>query len=387
MRNDESWDLDPAFLTVNHGSFGATPRSVLAAQEAWRRRMEAQPSRFMTLDLPGALRAAAAALAGFLGADAEGLGFVGNATEGCNAVLRGLDLAPGDEILVLSHGYGAVRKTASFVAARAGAVVTEAALPFPRPTEAAVLAALEAALTPRTRIAVLDHITSPSALVLPIAAMVALCHARGVPVLVDGAHAPGQVPLDLGALGADWVTGNAHKWLFAPKGCAFLWTAPRHRAATHPVVISHGLDQGYAAEFDWTGTRDPSAYLAIDAALAAHARLGGAALMARNTALAAEAGALLAARLGTEVGALPGMAGAMALVRLPRDGGPEDALALRRALFALGTDAPVIAIGGALWVRVSAQAYNRIEDYARLAGLLEQALAQHSETPAQDPAC
>jgi isopenicillin-N epimerase len=370
----QGWQLEPGFLTVNHGSFGATPRSVLAAQSAWRRRMEAQPSRFMAQELPGALRSAAVALAAHLGTDPEGLAFVANATEGCNAVLRSLVLAPGDEILLLSHGYGAVRKAAAHVAARAGARLAEVPLPFPRPTEDAVLAALGAAVGPRTRLAVLDHVTSPSALVLPVAAMVALCRARGVPVLVDGAHAPGQVPLDLGAIGAEWYSGNAHKWLLAPKGCAFLATAPHRRAETHPVVISHGLGQGYAAEFDWTGTRDPTAFLCIEAALAAHAALGGAALMARNAALAAGAAAMLAARLGTEVGALPPMQGAMAVVRLPRPGGVAEAMALRQRLFALGTDAPVMAIGGALWVRLSAQAYNAPADYARLAGLLERAL-------------
>jgi isopenicillin-N epimerase len=371
----ETWDLDPGFLTVNHGSFGATPRGVLAVQGEWRRRMEAQPSRFMAQELPDALRDAAATLAAQLGIDQLGLAFVANATEGCNAVLRSLDLAPGEEILLLSHGYGAVRKAAAHVADRVGARLAEVPLPFPRPTEAAVLAALEAAISPRTRLAVLDHITSPSALVLPIAEMVALCRARSVPVLVDGAHAPGQVPLDLCAIGADWYTGNAHKWLFAPKGCAFLAAAPGRRDTTHPAVISHGYGHGFAASFDWTGTRDPTAFLSIGAALAAHAALGGPALMARNAALAAEAGALLAERLGTEVGALPGMQGAMAVVRLPRDGTAADALALRSRLFALGTDAPIVAIGGALWVRISAQAYNAIGDYVRLGDLLAQALA------------
>ncbi|HYZ33929.1 MAG TPA: aminotransferase class V-fold PLP-dependent enzyme, partial [Crenalkalicoccus sp.] len=317
MNEDDTWALEPGFLTVNHGSFGATPRSVLAAQRAWQARMEAQPSRFMALELPGALRGAAAVLARFLGADAEGLAFVANATEGCNAVLRSLALRPGEEVLILDQGYGAVRKTAGFVAAAAGAQLVEIALPFPRPDEAEVLAALSAAIGPRTRIAVLDHITSPSALVLPISAMVALCRARGVPVLVDGAHAPGQVPVELAALGAHWYAGNCHKWLFAPKGCAFLWAAPGRREGLHPTVISHGLGQGYLAEFDWTGTRDPSAWLAIEAALAAHARLGGAALMARNWAMALQAGAMLAARFGTELAARPEMAGAMAAVRLP----------------------------------------------------------------------
>jgi isopenicillin-N epimerase len=160
--------LDPDFLTVNHGSFGATPKRVLAAQASWRARMEAQPSRFMVEVVPPALRAAAARLAGFLGGDAEGLGFLENATAACNAVLRSLPLAPGDEVLLLSHAYGAVRKTVAHIAAAAGARVIEAALPFPRPVPEAVVAAVAGAIGPRTRLAVLDHITSPSALVLPM---------------------------------------------------------------------------------------------------------------------------------------------------------------------------------------------------------------------------
>jgi len=360
--------LDPGFLTLNHGSYGAAPRAVLAAQQEWRDRMEAQPSRFMVRELTPALREAASTLARFLGADADGLGFVENATAGCNAVLRSIAFAPGDEVLVLGHVYGAVRKAAAHIAGLAGAHLVEAPLAFPRPTEAQVLAALEAAITPRTRLAVLDHITSPSALVLPIAGMIALCRARGVPVLVDGAHAPGQVPLDLIALGPDWYAGNCHKWLMAPKGCAFLWAAPQHRATTHAHVLSHGLGAGLAAEFDWTGTRDPSAFLAVTEAIAFHARLGGPALMVRNRALAMEAGAMLAARLGTEVGAPPEMAGSMAVVRLPVAGTMQDApLALRQRLLDAGIDTPVTALEGALWLRLSAAAYNRAQDYAALA--------------------
>lgn len=364
--------LDPGFNAVNHGSFGAAPRTVLAAQQEWRDRMEAQPSRFMVEVLTPALRAAAADLAGFLGCDADGLGFVDNATAGCNAVLRSLEFGPGDEILLLTHAYGAVRKTAEHVAARAGARVTEAPLPFPRPESDAVVAALAGAITPRTRLAVLDHITSPSALILPIGAMVAACRARGVPVLVDGAHGPGQVPLAVGALGADWYAGNCHKWLMAPKGCGFLWTAPHRRAQTHAHIISHGLGEGYLAEFDWTGTRDPSAFLAVTEAIAFFARLGGPALMDRNRALAWEAGAMLAARLGTDVAALPEMAGSMAAIRLPVQGPAtrDSAAALRARLMAAGTDAPVTAVDGTHWLRISAAAYNRPEDYARLAELL-----------------
>ena len=364
--------LDPDFLTVNHGSFGATPRRVLAAQADWRARLEAQPSRFMVEVLTPALRAAAAGLAGFLGCDADGLGFVDNATAACNAVLRSVRLAPGEEILLLSHAYGAVRKTAAHVAAAAGARIVDAPLPFPRPGPEAVVDAVVGAITPLTRLAVLDHITSPSALVLPIEAMVAACRARGVPVLVDGAHGPGQLPLTVAALGADWYAGNCHKWLMAPKGCAFLWTAPQRRAETHAHILSHGLGEGYLAEFDWTGTRDPGAFLAVTAAIDFFEALGGPALMARNRAMALAAGTMLAARLGTEVAALPAMAGSMAAIRLdlPGPATREGAIALRARLLAAGTDAPVSAIDGGVWLRISAAAYNQPEDYERLAALL-----------------
>ena len=366
------WALDPDFLTVNHGSYGATPRIVLAAQDEWRRRMEAQPTRFFSRELPGALRDAAAVLAGALSAEADDVVFVPNATTGCNAVLRSMRLSAGDEILHASHVYNAVRNTMVYVAERSGAKVVSAELPFPRPDKKTVLANIEKAITKNTRIAVIDHITSPSGLVLPIAEIVALCHAAGVPVLVDGAHGPGQVPLDLKTLDADWYVGNCHKWWSAPKGCGFLYARGDRRTELHPVTISHGYGAGFTKEFDWTGTIDPTAYLALPAALDFFNRLGGVALMERNRLLAAEAGALLASTLGTEVGARPEMAGAMALVRLPFDMSPtrEAVIPVRAILQAAGTDCPVHGLAGGPWLRLSAYAYNEMADYKRLAELL-----------------
>jgi isopenicillin-N epimerase len=371
----QEWDLDPDFLTVNHGSYGATPRAVLAAQAEWQRRMEAQPTRFMMRELPDALRRSASHLASFMGADAQDLAFVENTTVGCNAVLRSLELRPGDDILVLSHGYGAVVKTARYVAQRTGARVVEAAVPFPRPDDDAVIGCVSA-LTPQTKLAVLDHITSHSALVLPIAGMVAACQQAGVPVLVDGAHAPGHVDLDLPRLNADWYAGNCHKWLCAPKGSAFLWARRDRQAGLHPVTISHGYGSGFLAEFDWTGTRDMSAYLSVPAALEFHERLGGRMLRARNAALAAEAATMLAARLGTETGSGNAAHGAMGLVRLPLTGPvtQERALLIRGRLLDLGTDAPVNEVEGSAWLRVSAQAYNTMSDFERLGTLIEKAL-------------
>jgi len=363
------WLLDPDFISVNHGSFGATPRIVLAAQQDWQRRMEAQTGRFFRSVLPDALRHAADRLAAFIGADGKDVVFVENATVGCNAVLRSLPLAPGDEVLVLTHGYGAVRNAVRYVAERAGARMTEAAVPFPRPDADAVVASVASALTPRTKLAVIDHITSGSALVLPLQRIVAACHDAGVPVLVDGAHGPGQVALDMRSLGADWYVGNCHKWLCAAKGCGFLWAAPEGQPGPHPVTISHGFGGGFLAEFDWTGTRDCSAWLSVDVAIDFHARLGGAALRERNVALAAEATSLLSRRLNTEPGAVGALAGAMGLVRLPLTGTvtAERSVRVRALLLDAGTDAPTHVIDDTLWLRLSAHAYNEIADYERLA--------------------
>jgi isopenicillin-N epimerase len=366
------WALDPEFLSVNHGSFGATPRVVLAAQREWQQRIEAQPGRFMRTVLPDALRYAAERLGAFIGADGNDIAFVENATTGCNAMLRSLRLQPGDEIVVLNHGYGAVRNAVRFVCERTGAIMVEAEVPFPHPRADSIVANVTAALSSRTKLAVMDHITSASGLVLPIKPMIDACHAAGVPVLVDGAHGPAQVPLDLRALGADWYAGNCHKWLCAAKGCAFLYARPDRQAHLHPTTISHGFGKGYLEEFDWTGTRDPSAWLTTGVAIDFHRRLGGEALMSRNVALAGEATALLARRLNTESGATGDLAGSMGLVRLPLTGAitAERSAELRAQLLQAGTDAPTHVLAGAIWLRLSAAAYNDIEDYERLAEIV-----------------
>ena len=366
------WALDWDFLSVNHGSFGAAPRVVLAAQREWQQRLEAQPGRFMRAVLPGALRHAADRLGAFIGSDGKDIAFVENATTGCNAVLRSLRLAPDDEVVVLSHGYGAVRNTVRFVCERSGARLVEATVPFPHPDADAIVANIAATLTRRTRLAVVDHITSASALVLPLRRIVETCHAAGIPVLVDGAHGPAQVPLDLRSLGADWYAGNCHKWLCAPKGSAFLYARPDRQADLHPATISHGLGKGYLEEFDWTGTRDPSAWLATGVAIDFHARLGGEALMTRNIELAAEATAILSRRLNTEPGAGGDLTGSMGVVRLPLAGSAttERSSELRARLLEAGTDAPTHVQAGAIWLRISAAAYNDIEDYERLAEIV-----------------
>lgn len=367
------WALDPAVTYLNHGGYGATPRAVLAEQDRWRLRLEAEPTRFMQRELPGALRAAAATLAGFLGAAPEDLAFVENATGGVNAVLRSLDLAPGDELLTTTHVYAAVRNAMRFVAGRAGARVVEVPLPYPLTDPDAALKAFASGLTGRTRLAVFDLVTSPTALLLPAAAMGRAAHGVGAKVLIDAAHAPGMIDFRLDALEADWVTGNAHKWLFAPKGTAFLWADRGAQKGLHPTVISHGFEQGFRAEFDWVGTRDPSGWLAIDAAIAFYRAQGDGAIRGHNHALANQAAAVIAEALGSQEGQSPACRGALATVRLPGTQGMDRAagLALNERLWQEHRiEVPIIAFGDWLWVRVSAQIYNEIGDYARLAAAL-----------------
>jgi isopenicillin-N epimerase len=366
------WPLDPAVTYLNHGGYGVTPGAVLREQEDWRRRIERNPTRFFTEELPGLLRQAAAALGAWLGARGEDVVFVDNATAGCNAVLRSLDFTAGDEILITSLAYGAIAKAARYVAARSGARLVEVEIPLPVAGDAAIVAAVAARLGARTRLAIFDHIASHSALVLPVAELSRQAHAAGARVLIDGAHAPGVVPFDPAATGADWYVGNCHKWLMAPRGCGFLWAAPPQQALIHPLAISHGYGAGFTAEFDWTGTRDPTPFLALPAAIDFHRRLGGAALMARNTALAREAGSLLARRWRTGLGGPESSFAAMVTVRLPLDGeaSPARAVALRRWLAdEHRIETAVNAESGALWLRLAAQAYNQPADYQLLAGL------------------
>jgi isopenicillin-N epimerase len=352
---------------------------VLAAQQAIRDQIERQPARFLLREVahlqvgdvsarPKRLRAAATEVAAFLGARGDDLVFVDNATAGMNAVLRSIALGAGDEILVLDHAYGAVAKVVAFVARERGAVVRTVELPWP-PVPAAVVAAVTAALGPRTRLAVVDHITSESALVLPLAEITAACRARGVAVVADGAHAPGAIPLDLPALGVDWYVGNLHKWAWTPRSCGILWAAPDRQAGLHPPVVSWGLDQGFTAEFDWPGTRDPSAALAAPAAIAFMRELGAEAVQRYDHALAWRAGEMLGARWGVPVVQDEAQIGTMITVPLPERAGSsrEDAARLRDALlFEDHVEVQLHPFRGRLWVRVSAQIYNDEADVERL---------------------
>ena len=294
------WRLDPAIAYLNHGGFGVTPQAVLAEQDRWRARIERNPTHFLTYEVDDALREAAAPVAAAIGAAAADVVFIDNATTGLNAVLRSLDFEPGDEILITSLSYPAIRKAAQYTASRSGARVVEVEIALPVADDAAILRAVASGLSIRTKLAIFDHIASHTALVMPAARLTRLAQEAGARVLIDGAHVPGQMPLDVTAVGADWYVGNLHKWYFAPRSCGFLWASKAMQRITHPLAISHGYGDGFRAEFDWTGTRDVTPALATPAALAFHERLGGTALMTRNTALARDAAALLVEQWHTE---------------------------------------------------------------------------------------
>ncbi len=375
------WTLDPTVIFLNHGSYGAVPAVVQQRQEEWRRELEREPVRFMRLHRPRLTQAARDAAAAFVGADPADVALVTNATHGVNAVLRSLTFKAGEELLVTDHEYNACRNTLNFVAERWGASVVVADIPFPLQSSQQVLDAILAKVTSRTTLCLVDHITSPTALRLPIEKLVPALQQRGVRVLVDGAHAPGQIELDLMKLGVDWWTGNLHKWPCAPKGSALLFVHPRHKDTIRPTVISHGanagttLDSRFHQEFDWEGTFDPTAWAVVPDALKMVGDLlpgGWEEIRSRNHALALEARTFLAQGLDTEVVCPDDMIGTMASIRLPAD-------LLQRleargvSLFGELVDRWGIEIPTIGWkapvgemVRISCHLYNDMDDYQKL---------------------
>ncbi len=377
------WPLDPSATYLNHGTVGVTPLRVMEAQRQIRDEIERHPSRFLLREAAGRfatstsprsrLRQAADRVAAFLGARGEDLVFVDNVTAGANAVLRSFPFEPGDEILVSDLGYGGVTRAAVFAARTRGAIVRTVEVPWPFRAERIADALVEAA-GPRTRLAIVDHVSSGSALVLPVAAIAKRLKERGVPVLVDGAHAPGAIPVDIPSLGVDWYVANLHKWAWAPRSTGILWTRPERQADIHPAVISWGLDDGYTAEFDWVGTRDLTPYLASTAALDLLEEWGGPAVREYNHSLAWRAGQHLAERWGTTFDVPESMIGTMAALPLPEGWGrtAEEARAVRDSLlFDHGIEVQMHDWRGRLWIRVATQIYNDMDDIERLAEAMQ----------------
>jgi isopenicillin-N epimerase len=393
------WALDPAVTYLNHGSFGACLKATLEIQRGWRDRLEAQPVRFLARELEDLLAWSRSELGAFVGADADDLALVPNATAGINTVLRSLEFQKGDELLATDHAYNASLNALRFAAAHAGATVVLARLPFPVSSEDEAFEAVMDAVTPNTRLAMIDHVTSPTGLILPVERLVPALAEKGVDVLIDGAHGPGMIPLHLREMAPAFYAGTTHKWVCAPKGTGFLFVRRDRQAMIKPLAISHGANDPrvdrsrFRLEFDWTGTMDPSGMLSIPAAIDGLGDMlpgGWPALLSINHRLASSAGEMLAEALQTPVQAPLSMIGSMASVRLP--GGPwPRAEAMRRmamideALRGQRFEVPLI-VWPLPWliesgdlppttefdllVRISAQAYNYLGQYERLASVL-----------------
>jgi isopenicillin-N epimerase len=294
------WMLRPDITFLNHGSFGALPRKVFEAQRHWRERLEAEPVELLGRRGVELLDSAKQPLAEFLRMAPQDFGLVTNATEGINAVLRALPRdrrEARDELLTTTHVYNAVRKAMQFVAVRDGWRYREIDVPLPVTSADEIADRVISALSDRTRLLVIDHVTSPTALIFPVKQIAEQCAKRGIDILIDGAHAPGMLDLDVPALGATYYAGNLHKWCCAPKGSGFLWVRRDRQNEVHPSIISHHLGEGFKAEFGWQGTRDVSAWLTIPAALQFMADLGWQTMRSHNHALATWAHAMLAASL------------------------------------------------------------------------------------------
>jgi isopenicillin-N epimerase len=369
------WLLEEDLHFLNHGSFGACPRDVLVAQSEWRSKMEMQPVKFFTVDAPEGLKRAKKMLADFVGAKDENTVFVENATTGINAVVRSIMPAfgAGDELLATTHVYGAMRQTLRYAADIMGAKVVEAVVPFPIASPDEVVEAVRRSITPKTRFAIIDHVTSPTGIVYPIEQIIPLFKERNIPILIDGAHAPGMLDINVESYGADYYTGNCHKWMFAPKGCAFLWVDPKHQTKMHAQIISHNYKQGFHPEFDWTGTRDVTPWLAVIAAIGFINEFGKQTVIDHNNALVRKARTMIAHKWSVTLPAPESMIGSLSTIPLPGNIKASDPLTstLHDTLRdKYRCELPTIVFGDAVFIRISAQLYNELSDYEALASAI-----------------
>lgn len=388
------WGLDPDITYLNHGSFGACPIEVLRELQRLQVELEREPATFLSREASVRLGAARESLGEFVAADPDDLVYVPNVTVAINSVLRSLPLCQGDELIVSSHEYNASRNVLEYVAEQNRCRVVVVELPFPIAGPHVVLERMRDAITPRTRLALVDHVTSATGLLMPLSELIELFHEHDVEVLVDGAHAPGMIPVDLRALAPDYYTGNCHKWLCSPKGAGFLYVRPDLQGQVRPAVISHGANANlegnarFRAEFEWTGTRDITPWLCVPKAISYLASLlpgGWSEVMNRNHELVVEGRKLIAAALDVAVPCPEQMLGSLATLHLP-DMPDFDAPAatsalslnpLQEALFRqYKIEVPVLSCpaSGKPMLRISAQLYNELSDYERLAGALQSLL-------------
>lgn len=399
------WKHDPRVTYLNHGSYGGTPSAVMAAQNALRERMESELIRFFVEDYEGLADGARRALGSFVNCDWDCIAPVPNATFGVTTVLEHLAttgyVGPGDEVLTNTHEYPACQNNLKRAAAKCGAVVVNAEIPFPVESSAGVVSSIVGKVTPKTRVALVSHVTSSTGMVLPIAEIVKALEARGVRTLVDGAHAPGMLPLDLKAIGASYYTANCHKWICSPKGSAFLYVRRDLREGLRPLVLSNNAEKPkpgrhqFLTEFEYVGTQDYTAFLSIPAAIEFMGSIfpgGWNEVMERNHALCLAGRNHVCGRLGIRPPVPDSMIGTISTMVLPSHEPERHARlmarpskyhdALQDALIAKhGIQVPIWGLAGKpeRFVRISAQVYNSMEQYERLASaLLEELEAERN---------
>ena len=380
------WSFDPSRLFLNHGSFGACPDFVIEEQRRWQDLMEKEPVRFFEELMPNLLLKSREALGTFLSCSPNDLAFVSNATSGVNTILRSLQFKQGDEILVPNHAYQACRNSIDFVAQRSGATVVVVPIPFPIDGPQTVVEVMKSAYTERTKLVMIDTVTSPTGLRMPFEELTSFFENKGVEVLLDAAHGIGMIPLDLETLGASYVTSNCHKWLCAPKGTAFLYVREDKQDKIQPLTISHGHTfplgntTRFRHEFDWTGTQDISGWCALPAVIEGMAKLvdgGWEAIMQHNHDLALQGRNLLCERLGIEQPCPDEMIACISTIRLPGEIPSQEKMHEPDPLHHILSEKYNIQVPVWSWpspagryLRISAQLYNSIEQYEQLAEAL-----------------
>lgn len=367
-----NWTLDPEVTFLNHGSFGATPRCVLEKQSQLRAQMERQPVKFLDRDLRPMLDESLATIGALLGTSPKNLAFVPNATYGINSVVKSLRFEPGDELVIVEHGYGAIIKTLQNVADRTGAKVVRVPTPFPVESPDELVRAVVGAFNERTRFVVIDQITSPTAMILPVKPIVEACRERGILAMVDGAHAPGMIPLNIDDMAPDFWSGNLHKWVCAPKGAAVLYVRPGLANRIEPVVTSHNFTMKFPEEFFWTGTDDPTPYICARWAIDFMAGLGWPRVHTHNHVLVRYGRRVIAEAIGGSLPVPDGTQyyGSMAIIEFPskvKFATIEEARGFQNRLYDQHrVEVPMTLIDGRSFIRISAQVYNAPQEYERL---------------------
>ncbi len=384
------WSLDPECVFLNHGSFGAAPKFVQEEQHRWQSILENEPVRFFEKIAPDAMLAARQSIGSMVGCDANDIALIENATTGVNTVLRSFEFNQGDEILVPDHAYQACRNTIDYVAKRWGAVVVTCSIPFPIENSQIAIEAVMEKVTEKTVLAMIDTVTSPTGLLMPFEKLVTALEERGVHVLLDAAHGIGMIDLNLDLLGASFTTSNCHKWLCAPKGCAFLHVRKDLQHLIHPLTISHGMTfplgdtTRFRHEFDWTGTRDVTAHCSLPVVIEGMAKMvdgGWNEIMTMNHNLAIEGRKILCDRLGIELPCPEEMIGCIATLPLPGEstGGiplhePDPLHEVLMEKYSIQIPVWTWASPKGRYIRISAQLYNHIDQYKYLAEVLAKEL-------------